>query len=626
MGLRKRILIGYGIALSLTAVVIGWAVIHLARLGQASDAILRENYRSILAAENMINALERQDSAVLLVILGFDKEGLEQFRENENQFLQWLGRGKDNITIEGEAEILQRIERAYSDYLARFSNLRGLAAEERATAGTFYHETVLPPFTDAREACAQLREINEETMFAASRRAEGLAQRAFSSTLAVGAAAVGVGLIFSLLLSKRLVQPLERMLKATERLAGGDYTAHVEAAESEELGRLAASFNSMAKQLGMYHRMNVERIVAEKRKSEAVLRSIEDGVVVTDAEFRITDINPLAARILKVDPEHAKEKHFLEVVKSDRLFALIKQAAESGRPPAIEEGKDVLSLGDGERARHFLFDVAPVLSEGGGMIGVVLLLRDVTRLKELDRLKSEFVMTASHELKTPLQSLGMSIALLEEGAADQFNERQRELLATAQEELKRLKALISDLLDLSKIEAGRVEMELESAAPGPLIDQALSVLHEQARQQQVELVATAPGGLPNVWADPNKITWVLTNLISNALRYVDRHGHIRVAAERVGQRVHLSVSDDGEGIPPEYQSRIFDKFVQVKSAKSVGGSGLGLAICKEIVRAHKGTIWVDSTPGEGATFTFTLPLADQQEESPDGSKANPHRR
>ena len=607
--LRKRILIGYGITLALMAVLLVWAVVNLVGLGQASDAILRENYKSILAAENMIDAIERQDSATLLVMLDYGDEGLAQFRENENQFLQWLGRAKDNITIPGEADILASIESGYSAYLVNFSRLREMKAASSQQAGQFYHETVLASFKRVRDEAVRLREINQDTMFAASRRAEVVAHTAIWSTVAVATAAIGLGLGFSLLLSKRLVRPIRQMMEATKALAEGNYEVQVPASGSDEPARLAEGFNAMAKKLRVYHRLNVEQIVAEKRKSEAVLRSIEDGVVVVDAEFRVSNLNPQAGRILSVDPEAAAEKHLLEVVKDEQLFDLVKQTAESGRPPKVEEGKDILSIGEGEAARNYMFGITPVVSKGGGMLGVVLLLRDVTQLKELDRMKSEFVMTASHELKTPLQSLGMSIELLKEGAADQLDDKQRQLLDAASEELARLKSLISDLLDLSRIEAGKVEMEFDRVSAGVLADKALGVFKAQADEGHIELTADVPDDVPEVRADPNKITWVLSNLIANALRYA--RGKITVSARHVGQWVHLSVADDGEGIPPEHQSHIFEKFVQVKSEKSVGGTGLGLAICKEIVRAHKGTIWVDSTPGEGSTFTFTLPVAQE---------------
>ncbi len=607
MLLRRKILIGYGITLVLIAVVLAWAVSNFVSLGEAGNAILRENYKSILAAENMIDNAERQDSATLMMMLDHSDESLVQFREGETLFLQWLARAKDNITVEGEAEVVESIEAGYSDYLVNFTKLREHLAADPERAVRFYHESVFPSFKVVRDAAVRLREINQDTMFAASRRAESVSITAIWSTVAVAAAAIALGLTFSLLLSKWLVRPILKMMKVTQTLADGNYDVEMPQGGSDELGRLADSLNTMAHKLGAYHRLNVEQIVAEKRKSDAVLRSIDDGVVVVDAEFRVDHLNPQAGRIFGVDSDAVAEKHFLEIVKDRNLYDLMKKTAESGKPPAVKDGKNILSVGEGESARHYMFGITPVVSKGGGMLGVVLVLRDVTRLTELDRMKSDFVMTASHELKTPLQSLGMSIELLQEGMADKLDAKQKQLLDAASDELQRLKSLISDLLDLSRIEAGRVAMEFERVPARVVVEKTADLLKSQADERHIELVIDLPDNIPDVRADANKITWVLTNLVVNALRYAKKR--ITLSAKRAGQWILLTVADDGEGIPLEHQSRIFDKFVQLKDEKSVGGTGLGLAICKEIVRAHTGTIWVDSAPGKGSTFTFTLPVA-----------------
>jgi NtrC-family two-component system sensor histidine kinase KinB len=315
----------------------------------------------------------------------------------------------------------------------------------------------------------------------------------------------------------------------------------------------------------------------------------------------------MAGEIINIEPEKAENRHFLEVVKSEQLFNYIKQSIESGKPPEIDERQNVFTVEQEGVRRHYQFSVTPVHGTTGSLLGVVLLLRDVTRLAELDRLKSEFVMTASHELRTPLTSIGMSLDLLLEGAIKKLNEKEQQLLTAAHEDLQRLKVFVSNLLDLSKIEAGKMEMELSSIPVRMLFEKAVTVFRTQTEERAVNLSFNVPEKLANVKADDHKITWVLTNLISNALRYTPSGGHIRLSAESLGSYDQISVSDDGAGIPYEYQSKIFDKFVQVKSDKTVGGSGLGLAICKEIVRAHGGTIWVDSVPGAGSTFSFTLP-------------------
>jgi len=202
----------------------------------------------------------------------------------------------------------------------------------------------------------------------------------------------------------------------------------------------------------------------------------------------------------------------------------------------------------------------------------------------------------------------MSIDLLLEHASQGLAEKDRELLQAAHEEVHRMKALVNDLLDLSKIEAGRIELEFEKVPVQTLFEHVQEVFKDQAEMKHVKLTCEPAGDLPDVRADANKATWVLTNLISNALRYVSQDGQIQITAKKIGPHVHLSVRDNGPGIPTEYQSKIFQKFVQVKGRQS-GGTGLGLAICKEIVRAHGGAIWVESSSGQGSTFTFTLPVA-----------------
>lgn len=267
-----------------------------------------------------------------------------------------------------------------------------------------------------------------------------------------------------------------------------------------------------------------------------------------------------------------------------------------------------MTLSKGEESRHYLFSVTAIRGKDRSLSGIVLLLRDITRIKEVERLKTDFIMAASHELRTPLTSLGMSVDLLLEHAAAGLAEKDRELLQAAHEEVLRMKALISDLLDLSRIEAGRIDLEFDKVPVQTLFDHAKDVFKSQVEMKEVSLGSEKIGDVSPVRADANKITWVLTNLISNALRYVERGGSIRLMAKQARTCVHLSVKDDGPGIPPEYQSKIFQKFVQVKGQET-GGTGLGLAICKEIVRAHGSTIWVESSPGKGSTFTFTLPAA-----------------
>ncbi len=610
MSLRHKIFGGYGAGLLAVAVICAWSMANLERLSSAAEHILKENYTSILAADSMLAALERQDSAVLLLVMGFSDEGESQFQEGEAQVWQWLGRAKANVTISGEADLLAGLEQGYRAYLAAAADLVKATSRGDQALGGLYHEKLLPAFLAVRQQCESLRQLNQTTMFAYSSQAQDIGRRAVWSTLAIGVGAVSLGLIFSLLLSNRLTRPLQEMIAATARIAAGDYEVALSPPGRDELGRLAGDFQTMTAKLKAFHELNVERLVAEKRRSEAVIRSVSDGLLVVDKDYRVVGLNPAGAAALNISGPEPSGRHVLEVVPDRGLFERLQAAMERPAGSAATQAEPALmSLEDGRHVRHYQVSVTAARSEGGRLVGAVAVFQDVTHLRQLDRLKSEFVMTASHELRTPLASMILSLGSLSETAAAKLSDGERELLAAAGEEAQRLRALVDDLLDLSRLESGRLELARLPISLAALCRRAVEVLAPQARDKGVELLSTVADDLPPALADPHKTTWVLTNLIGNALRYTPVGGHITLNAEARGEFLMVSVADDGSGIPAEQQARIFEKFAQVGDGQAVGGSGLGLALCRELVKAQGGAIWVESSPGQGATFTFTLPWA-----------------
>ncbi len=611
---RSKVFLGFGASLFLMVMILAVAMFLVLRLGRASESILQENYRSILAAENMIDAIERQDSGVLLLLSGFMEPGLTEFRHNENLFLQWLGRAKDNITIAGESGIIDSIEKSYTQYLIEVSNFRLTLEKDHQRAAASYHDAILPLFRSIRDNCVKLRDLNHETMYAASSRAHKLAVQTVVSMTVVGAVAVMLGIGFSFFLSYLISRPVSELTEAALHIAQGDYGVRVPVRGAGELALLTEEFNRMTDKLRQYHELNIGQVIAEKGKSEAIVQSMDDGVMVVDDKLIISNINPKAAKIFQVSREDALGKHIFEVARQETLLDFLKQSLESGQAPKIKEGDDVFAVQADGASQYLQFSIVPLRTPSANLGGLVLLLRDITRLHELDRLKSEFVMIASHELRTPLTSINLAVDMLRESAPGRLTDKERGLLDACHEDVQRLRALVNDLLDLSKIEAGKLELAFESVTPAFLADQAVVVMQTQAEAKKITLAVNLPPALPAVTADAAKIVWVLVNLLANAVRYTPEGGHISLTGERVGGQVHLAVSDDGQGVPVELQPRIFDKFVQVKGGGTSGGSGLGLAICREIVRAHRGAIWLDSVPGAGSTFTFALPMAPTSEE------------
>jgi NtrC-family two-component system sensor histidine kinase KinB len=611
VSLKWKLLLGYGVTLLVSVVLVLWSIMSLRELGKASGSILSENYRSIAAANVMMSSIGQQQRALSLVTLDDGDAAKTRFHQEEAKFLQALGRARDNITVEGEGAVVDSIQARYTAFLNVTSQL--LQPMDPASARRTFMDTVVPAADKVLQSCDRLREINEHTMFLASGRAAALAERDTWTMALAGFTLVCLGVLIALVLSHRAVLPLRRLLEATKKVAAGDYQVQVPIRTRDEIGALSEEFNRMVLQLATYNSRNIERLLSEKHKGDAILRGLDDGVIVLDESHLITDINPTAAGLLGVLPGEAVGKHFLEVHRNEQLFEIIKRTTPPGQARAPHgRSEDIIGLGPEGEARFFMVSVTPVESPLGGNPGQVVLLKDVTRLKELDRLKSDFVSTASHELRGPLTSIAMAVSLLRESAETHLDAKQQKLLAAAEEELARLRALVNDLLDLSRIESGRLELSFAPMSPSAIILPIVETFASRARAAGVELLATCPDGLPDVRVDATKVAWVLSNLVGNALRYTSAGGKIGISAVQAGRQVHVSVKDDGVGIAPEDRGRIFDKFVRVGPDKAQqAGTGLGLAICKEIVRAHGGTIWVESELGEGSTFTFTLPTVRQ---------------
>ncbi|MCF7804949.1 MAG: cell wall metabolism sensor histidine kinase WalK [Candidatus Marinimicrobia bacterium] len=610
MRVRNKILVSQGIGLVLMTLVICWGIVHLVRLGQASSAILEENYQSILAAESMRNALERQDSALLHALT---KTGAtssrDMFQTNESRFLQWQSRADNNITIPEETGTLHDLDSLYTAFRsATTSYWTGL---DRGTSdpASYYSDNIQPLVWQLQENIERLRDLNQEAMYTASDQAKSVAHAAIVSTIAVGLIGLVLSIVLSVLVARKITNPLQTLATASQQIAQGDYDVTIPVDTEDELGQLAEEFNRMATQLQSYEQLNIDQIMREKQKNEAILTSIEDGIILINSAGKVVNFNPAAAELFRRSWTAGSPPIPMEqLIQDETLLDHLQTTIDEGDPLEISDEERITTLGGLQEDKFYAYTITPFTGHTSGLEGMILHLRDVTRLKQLDQLKSEFVMAASHELRTPLTSIGMSIAILREHLDETLSEKDADMLETAHTEIRRLKSLVNDLLELSKIETGRIQMTFERTPASLITERIRSVFANQFDEKSIRFTEEIPDDLPEVKADSNKITWVITNLISNAIRYVKSGGQITLSAQHTHEHVYISVADDGAGIPEEYQSKIFDRFVQVQEDNHGGGSGLGLAICKEIVRAHGGTIWVESDPGEGSTFTFTLPV------------------
>ncbi len=606
--LKGKMLLGFAVMILILAGVVGWSIYNFETLSSAINDIMVENYRSITASDAMVEAIERQDSALLLLIRAPEDRGQEIFRRNEKEFYSWLARAEDNITIDGEGEILSRINDNYLDFVSSFDNFYNAPAGTNETGERWeiYNEELLPTFTEIKNDIRELREINRQEMVNAQQNADSRANQAIIYTIGLALLVTAFSLIFAFYLTKQILRPIKELEKGIKDVAARNFQRKVEVASEDEIGVLADEFNEMISKLKEYEKLNVKKLLIEKEKSEAVVNNLSSPLIVTDKDHKIVLINETAKELFSLK-EDVLGTHFLEVIKAEEIFEYIKN------PEAKEEKTFLLKKND--KKRHYRISTKQVIDEDEEYQFTVTLLEDITRLKEIDNMKSEFVSTVSHEFRTPLTSMNMGLSMVINEDTGELNEEQHELLEAAYEDVERLTELVNDLLDLSKIESGKIEMGFDKVDINDIIEKTLNPFHKQAEEKEIELKFKQSEDNVFAHADPSKISWVISNLVGNALRYADQ-GKIEVDAEIKGRRVLVSVADNGPGIPKEYQSKIFEKFVRAGNDKEEkSGTGLGLAIAKEIITAHNGRIWVDSEEGEGSTFSFYIPRYGYQEEN-----------
>jgi NtrC-family two-component system sensor histidine kinase KinB len=620
MSLRTKLLAGYLVFVAALILLGGWSAWRLREMGGVSRNIISNNYDSVIAAQNMKESLERQDSAAVFALLGARERAVAQLHEHRARFDTEFQKAANNITEPGERDVIEAIrsdrdayDQMFDAFLARVNSTVESAAatktiirDEEISERVEYFSRIEPQFNKLRADCDHLLQLNQRAMLAKSEAAGMVARRWFYLTLLMACMLVGAGIALAFFLSNRIVEPLRKLTATTARIAGGDLDAKVEATSRDEVGVLADEFNCMAERIRQLHQSDMGKLVIAQQTTEAAIDSLYDPVIVTDAEGRVTRLNRAAEEIFGSEKEN-DGRHVGEVAHDVRIAGAVAEALGSQRPVAGEGVASVLPLAVNGSERAFRLRTTPMRDNEKRLLGAVTLLEDITHLREIDRLKSEFITTASHELRTPLTSVQMGVHLLLEGSVGGLTDKQQEVLEACRQDCERLDKLMRDLLDLSKVEAGESQPQLASVGARDLVTTAAEELRPRVESKGLGLRVDVPVGLPSVWADRAQIDRVITNLVVNAVRHTG-HGEITISAEACDGQVAMTVCDTGGGIPPEYLPHIFDKFVQVPGARA-GGAGLGLAISKSIVEAHGGLISVRSEMGRGTTFTFTLPVA-----------------
>ena len=412
---------------------------------------------------------------------------------------------------------------------------------------------------------------------------------------AIIVAVVGVGV------ARRIAEPLDRLRQQANAVATGRLDERVEPAATYELGEVGRAFNLMTNQV----RTSLSEAEAARARLESTLASLKDGVVVTDERGIVVQMNASASRMLGVSSGVAGLP-FVQISRDHELAGLLSSALDGAvtRSGTVEYA----------RTRRILEATAQRISSPSERLAIIVL-RDVTELRKLEGVRREFVANVSHELRTPLASIRALVETLETGAIDE-PELAADFLRRIVNEVDRLAVLVDELLDLARLESGRVILRRERLRPAEVLSGALDRLRPQISRAGLTLRNEVPDELPDIDADRARVEQVMLNLVHNSIKFTPAGGTITVSARAEPSAIVVTVADTGVGVAPDEIPRLFERFYKADRARSSEGTGLGLAIAKHIVQVHGGSIWLESSPGAGSRFFFTLPRARDAEASP----------
>ncbi|MEG0860311.1 MAG: KinB sensor domain-containing domain [Pseudomonas sp.] len=418
----------------------------------------------------------------------------------------------------------------------------------------------------------------------------------------VGLSVLILGFVTAHGIARRFGQPIEALAKAADQIGQGDFDITLPVAHALEMNQLTRRFGLMAEALRKHQATNIDELLAGQQRLQAVLDSIDDGLLIIDRQGHLEHINPVAQRQLSWDDSRLGRGlgEALQRPELDEQLRLVLRGASLDKVP------EDLSLDIDEEPRVLAYSLTPVCRTDGQILGAVMVLHDVTEQRAFERVRSEFVLRASHELRTPVTGMHMAFGLLRERLTFPPQAREADLLDTIGEEMQRLTQLINDLLNFSRYQSGQQKLELTPCAVDALLNRACERFAGPAGDKQIALEVEVASPLPHIQADAAQLDRVMDNLLDNAVRHTPVAGSIRLHARRHAERVIISIEDTGEGIAYSQQGRIFEPFVQVGRKK--GGAGLGLALCKEIVQLHGGRMGVYSRPGQGTQFYMALPV------------------
>jgi signal transduction histidine kinase len=571
MKIKTRLTLGLGFLFA--------NIVLLAVLGARQINILAGDTKNILAANYNTLSYTRQMMMAL-----------DEFRTDTlsvNTFLSNLVKQQNNITEKGEREATGQLTEHFQRLLIDRSDIQ-------------LQKMV-------RKDLYEIMHLNMQAIERKSKIAEETANRSTRWLVIAGTVCFIFSLTLLVNLPGAIANPIRELTNSIKRIADKHYKERVNFKSSSEFGELAEAFNTMAAKLEEYDNSSLARLLVEKKRIETLINKLHHPVIGLDDKKTVVFANGEALNVLGLKANYMIGRSANEIsVTNDLMRSLLQNMAST----ESDDHHKPLKIYANNKESYFEKDIIPITITPTGEkqsrdIGHVIILQNITPFKELDSAKTNFIATISHELKTPISSIKMSLQLLEDERVGKANEEQKKLIASIQEDSERLLKITGELLNLSQVETGNIQLSIQQSNPKEILHYAVGAVKFQAEQKRVLLDIKLQEGLPSVKADVEKTAWVLINMLTNAIRYSPEDKEIVVEVRQEQSEIEFSVKDFGQGIDRKYTDRIFDRYFQVPGS-SKSGTGLGLAISKEFIEAQDGKIGLESQIGEGSRFYFRL--------------------
>lgn len=583
MKVKNKLRLGFGFLFIVVLFFGTVSIFYINEISNSAKVILKDNYQTLNFAREMRSVL--------------DENSLPLSTNSQALFDQQLAKEENNVTETGEPAAVKSLR-------AAFTGLQN-------TASPIGQQ--LQAQKNARRSLRKIEILNMQAIVRKNDQAQASVKKA---TLFLGLAGTFTFLVlfsFSVNFPGFIANPLNTLLGGIREIALKNYSQRIHFEKRDEFAEVANAFNDMAARLNEWENSNLSKIMSAKLRIETIIEQMHDAIIGVSEKQEVLFINTAAKNILNLAGQKLEGKSVAEITKTNDLFKSIIDDQKAGKPfKIVVDGKD----------SHFQLEVREInvpnlatniidtLSVANKSAGKVYILRNITEFKERDEAKTNFIATISHELKTPISAIKMSLKLLADKRIGSLNKEQEQLVQHINEDSERLLKITYELLDLSQIETGNIQLNFISAQPEQIVQYAVKAIQVEAEQKGVGIEQLITSKLPNIQADVEKTAWVMINFLSNALRYSPSKSKIMIQVLQKGKMIEFSVKDFGKGIEAQYKERLFDRYFQVPTdGQNKSGSGLGLAISKDFISAQGGQIGVESEVGEGSRFYFQLPAA-----------------